>query len=158
MSAKQDRHCALGEVFFLDIPFNRTFPQPRRRRFSLIQRSAEERRRRNNSPTACRKTWSLKCVPRDRSILKDRHVRIIIACPEKSFSTKRPDTLTRTELRLTSNLLQFGGGPCILSETIAVYLPFLRRWAAKRTLSCSTSLFSCLKLETSLSLIKFQPE
>jgi len=40
-------------------------------------------------------------------------VRIIIACPEKSFSTKRPDTFTRTELRLTSNLLQFGGGPYI---------------------------------------------
>ena len=40
-------------------------------------------------------------------------MRIIIACPEKKFSTKRPDTFTRTELRLASNLLQFGGGPYI---------------------------------------------
>ena len=31
-------------------------------------RSAEERRRRKNSPTACRKTWTLKRVPGDRGI------------------------------------------------------------------------------------------
>ncbi len=30
--------------------------------------SAEERRRRKNSPTACRKTWTLKRVPGDRGI------------------------------------------------------------------------------------------
>lgn len=40
--------------------------------------SAEERRRRKNSPTACRKTWTLKRVPSDRGILKGRHARIII--------------------------------------------------------------------------------
>ena len=31
---------------------------------------------------ACRKTWWRKCVPGDRGIYKDRHVRIIIECPE----------------------------------------------------------------------------
>ena len=41
-------------------------------------------KRRKNSPTARRKTWWRKCVPRDRAIYKDRHVRIIIKCPENN--------------------------------------------------------------------------
>jgi hypothetical protein len=41
-------------------------------------------------------------------------VRIIIECPENTFSTKRPDTFTQTILRQASTLLQYGGGPYIL--------------------------------------------
>ena len=76
-----------------------TFPPPRRRSLNnVLPGSAEARRRRKNSPTACRKTWWRKCVPSDRGIYKDRRVRIIIECPEKRFSTQRPDTFTRTTL------------------------------------------------------------
>ena len=76
-----------------------TFPPPRRRSLNNVPPgSAEARRRRKHSPTACRKTWWRKCVPSDRGIYKDRRVRIIIECPEKRFSTQRPDTFTRTIL------------------------------------------------------------
>jgi hypothetical protein len=42
-------------------------------------------------------------------------VRIIIECPENTFSTKRPDTFTQTILRQASTLLQYGGGPYIIN-------------------------------------------
>jgi hypothetical protein len=76
-------------------------------------RSAEERRRRKNSPTACRKTWTLQRVPGDRGILKDRHVRIIIKCPESNSPLRGRIHLRGLSFRPTSNLLQFGGGPYI---------------------------------------------
>jgi hypothetical protein len=61
------------------------------------QRSAEDRRRRKNSPTACRKTWTLKYVLVTEDLKgptrADHH-----QVPGERFSTKRPDTFTRTIL------------------------------------------------------------
>ena len=81
--------------------------------WNVPPKSAEERRRRKNSPTACRKTWWRKCVPSDRGIYKDRHVRIIIKCPESDSPLSGRIHLRGLSLRSTSYLLQFAGGPYI---------------------------------------------
>jgi hypothetical protein len=54
-----------------------------------------------------------KRVPGDRGILKDRHVRIIIKCPESDSPLRGRIHSRRLSLRPTSSLLQSGGGPYI---------------------------------------------
>jgi hypothetical protein len=60
----------------------------------------------------CRKTWWRKCVPGDRGIYKDRHVRIIIECPERILHLEAGYIYADCPSS-TSTLLQSGGGPYI---------------------------------------------
>jgi hypothetical protein len=47
---------------------------------------------------------------------KDRHVRIIIECPESDSPQRGRIHLRGLSFRPTSNLLQFGGGPYIFTN------------------------------------------
>src|SRR5262250_3852100 len=95
----------------------------------LLRREEDE----TTVQTACRNTWTLKRVLRDRGVLKgptraDHH-----RVPGEQFSTKRPDTFTQTVASLNFKPLAVGRRTIHLSIIFSEESPIIRRTGSDST-------------------------